>query len=232
MRECPRDPGRDGWGKRDAQVARASGLWCLAAHPRSLPLPLSVIMSRAFVRVGCQRWRRRIVTAATVVLNLAVPSRAALVCLPLRWRSRPSSRHPTPDTRSLTFACLPAAINNGARPRVTAEAAPGLGCRRAVSVVRPVQQADAAGGAAQLERGEPAADGQPAGDELDSREGPHWGFTIRAFVLCCVAGVTDSPPAWRRWSSPDGLEPGARRAPAPRPSESRCSCRYGEAQSA
>jgi hypothetical protein len=84
--------------------------------------------------------RRRIVTAAAVVLDRPAPSRAALLSLPLSRRTPPSSRRPARETRTPTRACSPAAIENDARPKTTVEAAREPARRRgAVSLVWPQQ---------------------------------------------------------------------------------------------
>ena len=79
------------------------------------------------------------VTAVAVVLDLPMPSRAALMSFPRRLRARASSRRPACETRTLTLARLPAGIENRARPRVTDRAAPER-VRRTLSSVRPEQR--------------------------------------------------------------------------------------------
>src|SRR4051812_6346583 len=107
-------------------------------------LAFSVATDRSSDRARAQRWRRRIVTAAVVVLDWPAPSRAALLAVPLRRGARLSRRRPARETRTVTLACPPAAIENGARPRTTVAAARPP--RRALSVLRPEQRPTVAAG--------------------------------------------------------------------------------------
>ena len=91
----------------------------------------------SLVAVDDQRWRRRILTRATVVLVWPASSWAAFLTRPLRRRTPLSRRRPARETRTLTVARAPAAIEKLARPRVTRRE---LARRRAVSLVRPEQR--------------------------------------------------------------------------------------------
>ena len=124
---------------------------------------------RSSLRARGQRWRRRIVTAATVVLDRPAPSRAALCPCPQAAARRAAAgrrRDADPDVgllagRDRERRPAQARPTSGARARPP----PGgeLGAARAAT--------DGPGGAAQLERDEPAAEGQPGGHELDAGEG-------------------------------------------------------------
>jgi len=101
----------------------------------------------SLVAVDDQRWRRRILTRATVVLVWPASSWAAFLTRPLSRRTPLSRRRPARETRTLTLARAPAASENVARPSVTREPAGELvRRRRAVSFVRPEQRPTVAAG--------------------------------------------------------------------------------------
>jgi len=101
----------------------------------------------SLVAVDDQRWRRRILTRATVVLVWPASSWAAFLTRPLSRRTPLSRRRPARETRTLTVARAPAAIEKLARPSMTREPARELvRRRRAVSFVPPEQRPTVAAG--------------------------------------------------------------------------------------